>query len=98
MKNYYKITDGKLEITNSSVELESPWTEYELGSEPQDLQDALDLQKQEAEDINKIGEAFAYLKDTDFYYARKLETGEEVPTEVVTKRDEARQFLRSKGY
>lgn len=96
--NYYKITDGKLEITNSSIELDLPWIEYTIGEEPQDLKDALKVQENEANDIRLIGEALEYLKSTDFYYVRKLETGENVPTEIITKRSEVREFLRSKGY
>ena len=43
----------------------------------------------------KIIEYKLYLKDTDFYYARLLETNEAVPLDVVTKRAEAREFIRS---
>lgn len=35
-----------------------------------------------------------YLTSTDWYYARQLETGEEVPADVVTKRLEARAYIR----
>ena len=53
---------------------------------------------EEAKATDAIQDALAYLSDTDWYYARKMETGEDVPTEVSTKRTEAREFLRSKGY
>ena len=43
----------------------------------------------------KKQEARWYLNSTDWYYARKAETGGEVPTEVVTKRLEAREFLKA---
>jgi len=46
----------------------------------------------------RIKESKAYLKDTDWYYARKLETNEDVPVAVVTKRTEARNYLRANGY
>ena len=36
-----------------------------------------------------------YLSSTDWYYSRKLETGDEVPTDVVTKRIKARDFIRN---
>jgi hypothetical protein len=42
----------------------------------------------------KINEAKRYLSSTDFYYARKLETGKEVPVDVVTKRIESRTFIQ----
>ena len=43
----------------------------------------------------KIDEALQYLSSTDWYYARKMETGEEAPADVVAKRIEARDFIRS---
>lgn len=49
---------------------------------------------QEQELQIKINEALKYLSDTDFYYPRYLETGEPVPTNVVIKRQEYREFLR----
>ena len=95
MKNYYKITDGKLEITSSLIKLESPWTEYNIGEESKELQDAINAEKQESKVINKIRETVQYLNDTDWYYVRKIETGKDVPAAIATKRDEARAFLNS---
>lgn len=46
----------------------------------------------------QINQAKAYLQETDFYYARKMETGEDVPLEVVNKRIENRNFLKNNGY
>jgi hypothetical protein len=40
-------------------------------------------------------EAQAYLDATDWYYARLAEIGEEVPAEVVAKRKESRDLIRS---
>ena len=45
----------------------------------------------------QIQEANQYLQTTDWYYARKAETGEEVPVEVVNKRLECREFIRLQG-
>lgn len=42
----------------------------------------------------KISVLKDFLRNTDWYYARKLETGEEVPSEVVGNRVEAREFIR----
>lgn len=95
MKNYYKITNGKLEITSSLIKLESPWTEYNIGEEPKELQDAINAEKQESKVINKIRETVQYLNDTDWYYVRKIETGKDVPDAIATKRAEARAFLNS---
>lgn len=43
---------------------------------------------------NDIEKSKKYLKDTDWYYARKLETGEDVPQDIVTKRIEVRESIR----
>lgn len=43
----------------------------------------------------KLENCLQYLKNTDWYYARKLETGEEVPVDVTIKRAEAREFIRA---
>ena len=44
--------------------------------------------------LNKqIQEAKAYLRDTDWYITRKMETGVEIPLEVLTKRAEARLLV-----
>ena len=45
--------------------------------------------------VQQLAEAQAYLERTDFYYPRFLETGEPVPTDVVQKRIEAREFIRA---
>jgi hypothetical protein len=50
-----------------------------------------------SERSNKIAELKQYLADTDFYYVRMLETGEEVPADVVTNRIGARLTLREYG-
>jgi len=52
------------------------------------LQEKL-FQKRESE----IKEALNYLNSTDWYYTRKLETGKEVPKDVVSKRVEFRDRL-----
>ena len=46
----------------------------------------------------KLQEAQEYLNSTDWYYARKAETGEDVPAEVVEKRLASRKLIQdSKG-
>ena len=57
---------------------------------PQAELDRVELDRQAAE-------AFSYLRETDFYYARKMEIGEDVPAEVVAKRIEARNLIRKNG-
>lgn len=41
-----------------------------------------------------LTEAYNYLLKTDFYHIRKLEINEEIPSEVLTKRIESRNFIR----
>ena len=41
----------------------------------------------------KRQEALTYLKNTDWYVARKMETGVEIPLEVSTKRAESRLLV-----
>lgn len=39
-------------------------------------------------------EAIAYLRSTDWYVIRKVETGKEVPDDISTLRSEARSLLQ----
>lgn len=43
---------------------------------------------------NETQNAKTYLIQTDWYYIRKLETGEEIPPEIIIKRNEARELIR----
>lgn len=45
----------------------------------------------------EINELKSYLQETDFYYLRKLETGEEVPIEVNNRRKASRKRLKELG-
>lgn len=56
-----------------------------------------DIATRIAEIDRKIILSIEYLVSTDWYYARKLETSEEVPEDVAIKRTEAREFIRSQG-
>ena len=71
-------------------------------------QDMEEITKSEADDIcnsnlfeyedtleDKINKAKIYLYNTDFYYIRRIEIGEDIPIEVVSKRIEAREFIRA---
>lgn len=46
---------------------------------------------------NEIVESKNYLYETDFYYIRKLETGEEVPAEIQAKRAAIRKRFKELG-
>lgn len=52
----------------------------------QDADKALDLIAQQAA-------ALAYLADTDWYVARKVETGKEIPADILSAREAARADL-----
>ena len=41
----------------------------------------------------KIAEAKAYLAFTDWYCSRKIDSGKDIPEEVVSKRAEARELI-----
>ena len=43
----------------------------------------------------KIINAKSYLQSTDFYYIRKIEIAEDIPIDVISKRIEAREFIRA---
>lgn len=73
--------------------------EYELikqwiaeGNEPEPEFTEEELAQQELQ--VKLQEAQAYLNSTDWYYARKAETGEDVPVKVVEKRLASRELIR----
>ena len=93
MKTFYKIEEGKLQIGSGELLPES-FIEYEVGKEPQELLDTLERESKEQELQGKLDEAQAYLNNTDWYYARKAETGEDVPVEVVEKRLASRKFIQ----
>ena len=58
-------------------------------AEPEFTKEELKIQKQ-----NKINsDAKAYLKSTDWYVIRKQETDQEIPEEILTKRQEARDSI-----
>ena len=95
---YYRKIDNKIETTVSNYELDG-WISYEEGKEPQELLEFLNSQLITHETTMKVIEAKQYLINTDFYYARLQETGEEVPAEIKAKRQEAREFIRAnEGY
>lgn len=45
----------------------------------------------------RLKNAKKYLSDTDWYYARFVETGEDVPIDVVKKRLSSREYIRAHG-
>lgn len=43
---------------------------------------------------NKIDNAISYLKSTDWYAIRFMETGKPIPDDIKTNRDEARSIIK----
>ena len=76
--------------TNGDNELIKQWLSEGNIPEPE----LTDEELQQIELNKKLQEASQYLKDTDWYYARKAETGEEVPAEIVAKRIESRTLIK----
>jgi hypothetical protein len=57
-------------------------------SQLQKIETPLDIEKEA-----KRASAIAYLKDTDWYIIRKIETGKEIPEEVSEKRNSCRNDI-----
>ncbi len=93
---YYRFKDNKLEIITTDYEVKTDgWIYYEEESKPKELFDLLNSKAVEQETMVRVYEAQIFLSDTDFYYARLQETGEEVPVEIAEKRKELREFIRA---
>lgn len=52
--------------------------------------------KEKYDIIVSINEAKSYLSNTDFYYARKMETGKDIPKDVANKRAISRDYISKK--
>lgn len=93
MKNYYKIEYNKAQV-GSGTFVPPGFIEY-IGQEPQELIDALALEKQEQDLIAEVDKAKAYLVDTDhkFYNGYKSKENEDLVA-IELSRDEAREFIR----
>lgn len=55
----------------------------------------VDTRTSEQQTSDQLTEAKTYLKETDWYYARKQETGQEVPADVVATRIEKRNLINT---
>lgn len=84
LENLPCVTLDKIEETSNEYILHNG--EYILKSEAEILQNQEEIEKQ-------IEELQKYLDETDWYVARKAETGKEIPLEIVEKRQEARNTI-----
>lgn len=101
MKKYYRIVDGKQE-SGIGEYVPKGFTVYE--TEPQELIDALALEKQEQDLNTQIQEAKAYLSETSWIwekYSRNVTvlgdlTNEEFKlkyADIITKQEESRALI-----
>lgn len=92
MKKFYKIENSKAQVGQGTF-VPDGFTVYE--DEPQELIDALTLEKQEQDLIAEVSKAKAYLVDTDhkFYNGYKPKENEDLVA-IELSRDEAREFIR----
>ena len=92
MRTFYKMENGKAQV-GSGTFVPDGFTMYE--DEPQELIDALALEKQEQDLISEVNKAKAYLVDTDhkFYNGYKPKENEDLSA-IELSRDEAREFIR----
>ena len=65
---------------------------YKKGEEPNELIDALKPSKYD-EQVGENAKHIAYLRETDWYVIRKIETGKEIPQDVLDARQEARDAI-----
>ena len=93
MQKFYKIENGKAQVGQGTF-VPDGFIVYE--DEPQELIDALSLEKQEQELQHQIAEAKQYLASTDhkFYNGYKPKADEDL-VEIERLRDEAREFIRT---
>lgn len=101
MKTFYKIDSTGYPDTITAEVPPAGYSEYttetledgiivyfpdELNTAVKNIELNFNIQKK-AEEFKK------FLNSTDWYYARKMEIGKEVPADVVAKRIEAREYL-----
>ena len=103
MKKFYKIENGKAQVGQGTF-VPDGFTVYE--DEPQELIDALALEKQEQDLNTQIQEAKTYLSETSWIwekYSRNVTvlgdlTNEEFKlkyADIITKQEEARLLINS---
>lgn len=72
MKAFYKIIDNKAQV-GSGTPPDNTWVVYEVGQEPQELLDALEVESKEQSLISQIQEAKQYLTDTGWIWENTIE-------------------------
>lgn len=84
MKNFYKL--NPLQVGQGTL-IPDDFKEYEIGKEPDELLQAIELEKQEQEVKLKVQEAKTYLASTDWIVTKinEAQIKGEVITELLTK-------------
>lgn len=93
MIKFYKIENSKAQVGQGTF---VPDGFIVYVDEPQELIEALALEKQEQDLLSEINKAKQYLASTDhkFYNGYKPKEGEDL-VEIERLRDEAREFIRT---
>ena len=96
MYNFYKL--NPLQV-GQGIYIPDGFIEYDTNNVPQELQEALALEKDKDELQAKINEAQTYLNDTDHKmysdYERKEDETQEVMDYIKEQRSIARAFIRA---
>lgn len=89
--NFYKLTPLRV---GTGVVTPKDFIEYKDDNIPLELQEALEQERIGIQLATKIAEAKAYLASTDF---KVLPDYDKDATDVIAKRQEAREFIRANG-
>lgn len=89
----YKTTDGTIAIHNSTGEHYDYAEVCQWADEHPEAVEPMPEPQEAEKAVGKIDELQKYLDDTDWYATRLAETGEGIPEDVKTKRQEARDKI-----
>ena len=93
--NFYKLENGQLQV-GSGTSIPDGFIEYTDNNIPSELQEALDAEQIANELSTKIVEAKTYLANTDYkMLPNYVVKPEEDINDIITKRNTAREFIRS---
>lgn len=96
--NFYKLNQDGTASVGAGTIIPEGFIEYTSGNEPQELVDALALEASNQELQAKISEAKTYLANTDYkMLPNYVVKPEEDINDIITKRNTAREFIRSQG-
>ena len=102
MKNFYKIENNYPMSYQGEFPLDDTWKEFVVNEDgsysPQEFQDAINALKVKEELDSKLQEAKQYLSNTDYkMLPNYVVKPEEDINDIITKRNTAREFIRSQS-